>query len=240
MIELVLNPTETHLNQIEKWLIDERNQYNEGFYCNWNNINDHFKDKELFCLVENEKAIGFICWRIFEKTVHLNIVEIMRTKRGSGLGRMMIEESLEVFKKKGALVADIECSPAESEPVWRKLGFIAYQKSEYITNPTKFKPLIPYQELLTNNEVSSNGLKVELWNGEPWETRKLLSNWEWAVNYKNNTKELELPIIYPANQNWRIRITQGDEVLHDGKIKHRKDADKIHLGSFLVIREIGE
>ena len=239
MIELILNPTKTHLHQIEKWLIDERKQYDEGFYCNWNNINDHFNNKELFCLVEDEQAIGFVCWRIYEKTVYLEIVEIMRTKRGLGLGRMMVEESLEVFKKKRALIADIECSPEESEPVWRKLGFIAYQKSEYITNPTKFKPLIPYQELLADSEVNSNEIKLELWNGEPWETRKLRSNWIWIVNYKNGSKELELPIIYPANQNWRIRLSKGEETLYDGKIKHRKDADSIHLGSFLVVREIG-
>jgi GNAT superfamily N-acetyltransferase len=238
MIELILNPTKTHLHQIEKWLIDERNQYNEGFYCNWNNINNHFNNKELFCLVEGEQAIGFVCWRIFEKTVHLNIVEIMRFKRGSGLGRMMVEDSLEVFKKKGALVADIECSPTESEPVWRKWGFIEYQKSEYITNPTKFNSLIPYQKLLTNSETNSHGLKVELWNGEPWETKKLSPNWSWLINYKNNTKKLQLPIVYPANQNWRMRLTQDSEVLYDGKIKHRKDVDNIHFGSFLIIQEI--
>jgi len=238
MIELVLNPTNTHLHQIETWLIDERNQYNEGFYCNWNNVSNHFDNKELFCLVEHEQVIGFVCWRIYEKTVHLEIVEIMRPKRGSGLGRMMVEESLEVFKKKGALVADIECSPAESEPVWRKLGFIAYQKNEYITNPTKFKPLIPYQELLTDSDTNSNGLKVELWNGEPWETRKLPPNWSWVVSYKTNTKELEQPIIYPANHNWRIRLSQGEKMLYDEKIKHRKDVDTIHFGSFLIIREI--
>lgn len=238
MIGLILNPTETHLHQIETWLIDERNQYNEGFYCNWNNIVSHFNEQQLYCLVEDEQAIGFVGWRIFEKTVYLEIVEIMRPKRGLGMGRMMVEKSLEVFKKKGALIADIECSPAESEPVWRKLGFIAYQKSEYITNPTKFKPLIPYQELLTNGEINSNELKLELWNGEPWETRKLPSNWSWIVDYKNGSQELELPIIYPANHNWRIRLTQDEEVLYDGKIKHRKDADSIHLGSFLVVREI--
>lgn len=68
MIELVLNPTDTHLHQIEMWLIDERNQYNEGFYCNWNNITDHFNDKELFCLAENEKAIGFFHLSIMPPT----------------------------------------------------------------------------------------------------------------------------------------------------------------------------
>lgn len=60
-MELVLQPTKENLKEIENWLIDEKNKYNTGFYCNWKKINTHFEEGYLYCFSEKNKLIGFVC-----------------------------------------------------------------------------------------------------------------------------------------------------------------------------------
>ena len=117
------NPTEKHLAHIKNWLIEEWNKTNSGFYCHWNIIEDKFAKNNISVITENDFAIGFVVYRIYEFQAVIDITEIKPTEREKGIARKLISETLDYFKQKGVLVCELFCSPENSEPFWKRIGF---------------------------------------------------------------------------------------------------------------------
>ena len=58
--QLNLSPTLSDLQEIEKWLIEEKKASGNGFYCNWNIIKKAFKNKKFIALNQNDLSVGFL------------------------------------------------------------------------------------------------------------------------------------------------------------------------------------
>jgi hypothetical protein len=54
------SPSQTDLKKIEDWLIQESERYDDGFYCNWNIIENSFERNGLISLELNDTPIGFV------------------------------------------------------------------------------------------------------------------------------------------------------------------------------------
>lgn len=76
--ELQINttPTQIDIEKIERWLIDEEREFNEGFYCNWNIIKKAYENKELVTLDFKDSPIGFLVWSKGEIYAEIDILEI--------------------------------------------------------------------------------------------------------------------------------------------------------------------
>ena len=75
------------LQAIEKWLKDERERADEGFYCNWNIIAQAFKDRRLFVVDAGSGPVAFLA---NEPNHHL-IAEVRPDCRGKGYGRVIAD-----------------------------------------------------------------------------------------------------------------------------------------------------
>ncbi|MCX2679856.1 hypothetical protein OOZ15_07905 [Galbibacter sp. EGI 63066] len=85
MLKLNLQPNKKYLGYIEEWLIDEKNKTNQGFYCNWNIILQAFTEKRLSTITENDNAIGFVVYRVYNLIAVIDIVEIKLSERKKGV-----------------------------------------------------------------------------------------------------------------------------------------------------------
>lgn len=235
-MELIINPTEKHLKQIESWLIDEKDTFNEGFYFNWNIISDEFKKRRLFCLIVDNSVVGFVCWRSFDKIITFDIVEVKKDKRGLGFGRFMVEKSIDKFKSDGFLVIDLQCSPPSSKPIWKKLGFKPYIIDERESNPKMYKTLVSTLKPIDKIDGFATTI-IELWDGEPYQTTNKEPNWKWKVIFDNGTKKLKKPIIFPCHYEWRIRYQVDNNILIDDKVKYF-GKNEIYFGDFMIINEL--
>ena len=121
--ELNLQPNKKHLSEIEEWLKQEWNETRKGFYCNWSVIAEAFEKGNLNLITENDSAVGFMAYRIYDLTAVIDIVEIEPSKRKNGLAKKLVVETLGFLKSKGVLTIELFCSPENSEPFWKRIGF---------------------------------------------------------------------------------------------------------------------
>lgn len=232
--KLNFQPTKKHLNDIEKWLEKEWNKTHEGFYCNWNIIEESFEKGNLNVVTENSSAVGFVVYRVYDLTAVIDIVEIRASYRKNGLAKMLINGTLEFLKSNGVLAVELFCSPENSEPFWKKIGF-------------KNFPLLPsesrinlYKTLVETTPISEKGKtksKIKLWNCEPYQADKIEAKWIWDLDYISDNGTLDKPLIFPVAQDWQIQLLLNGEVMITDKVKYcgMDDGD---YGSFMIIRNI--
>ncbi len=237
-IKISFKPKLDQLNEIEKWLIDERNSTGDGFYCNWNIIKSSYDEKKLAIISEDNQTVGFITWANYvEFTETIEITEIKPTHRNRGLGKQLVSKLTQRLISKNVYVVKLQCSPSSSEPIWRHLGFIDFPKHDNWNRGNKelFKILVPHLEAQKNitNEY------IELWNDEPYCTQNVNSTWKWNLSFKDGTRELEKPIIQPCHYDWRIRWANNDLIFKDENVK-RFGQDTINFGGFLIIKKMPE
>lgn len=226
-------PNRKHLSQIEKWLIEEMNETNQGFYSNWGIIFKAFEKGELIILTENDYAIGFLVFNTTELIIEIDIAELKPDYRKKGLGRKLIDETLIEFQNRGVIICELFCSPESSEPIWKSMGFLNFPKLPRSTKIRMYKILIPF--LSTNEEGDSNE-KIELWDLEPYQVKFNEPKWVWNLTFKENSRELLKPIIQPSTYDWQICWRNESREIVD-KTKYFMGLN-ILSGSFLIIRDL--
>ena len=239
---VVFHTTETHLKQIEDWLIAERREINEGFYCNWRFISRCYEQKQLCCITLNNEAIGFAAWWDDKPSVRLEIVEVRPDLRRQGFGKILVKECFNYFRKLGFLVVDLECQPPDSEPLWRHLGFRGFPKNSDKSRTNYGNGINLYQPLIKTLEANIQNTDIEvieLWDRELWEAQNLEPTWIWSILFQNNTQKLIEPIIHPCDLNWRLRWRKGATILIDKKVKHFSK-NSLSWDKYLVINELSE
>ncbi len=237
------NPTPEHLSQIKTWLEDEKEESGHSFICNWGVIESSFGRNELFVATnQDDFAIAFLAWdEHTESLINLNIAVVHPAYRENGVAKFLIYKSFELFRDNGCLVAELECQPPTSEPVWRKLNFQdfpqqvqseeswrSWRKSTYL-----YRPLITAAKV--NKRQETNNL-IELWDKDPYLAKHLPSTWSWYISF-NEDYELTEPIIFPCDPNWRLRWTQNGETLLDKKVKYFLDYTQ-ETFEYLLITEL--
>lgn len=234
--QINLNPTEPELKNIEKWLVDEYNKYDEGFYCNWNIIEKSFSDKELITFKIDDKIIGFVVWSQNENVIDIDIMEIHPDYRKKGYGKKLFEMLECTFREKKNIAIVLFCEPRESEFFWRKMGFIKFPKRGWSESDlTFYKPLI---DVLESTQNPNNLNRLELWNVEPYESAKVSPKWSW--NIETNQEKLEKPIMQPCNVNWNVRWIKNGKVIKEDKVKYFAKDYCIENGPFMFIEELKE
>lgn len=228
------NPTEKHLADIKNWLIEEWNKTNSGFYFNWNIIENEFAKNNVSVITENDFAIGFVVFRIYELHAVIDIVEIEPTKRKKGVAKKLVNKTLENFKRKGILVCELFCSPESSEPFWRRIGFENFPALPYNSRINMFKPLV---ETLKPTEKTKSNTNISLWNCEPYQAERENAKWNWDLNFAVDNETLTKPIIFPVSSDWQVELTQNGQKVISEKVK-RFPIDLADYGSFMIIRKL--
>lgn len=124
MIELEFNPTKAHLAAIKEWLKKEREETNEGFYCNWEVIERAFNNKLVFIGLYNREPVGFMVYYLSAPKLIYDIIEIKPSHRDKGLGKKMVLDSIKYFKEKGVTKVEVDSINEGSEQFCKKLGFV--------------------------------------------------------------------------------------------------------------------
>ena len=104
---IFFSPTkkQEQLNEIEKWLIEERRVTGEGFHCNWSIVERCYKNKTFAIIEENESTIGFACWRNTSRfSAEITILEINPNSRKKGIGRYFVESLLQFFRQQNIYI----------------------------------------------------------------------------------------------------------------------------------------
>lgn len=225
-----INPSLSQLEEIKIWLIEEDVNSNKGFYCNWKNIEDSFKNKQLFVLELEQTTIGFITWSIYEnKYAEIHMMEIKASYRQKGLGKIFYEKTEDYFKSKELVAIELYCSPKESETFWLKRMYIKFPHIGYSESElTYYKPLIETQK---QNDQKGLNNKLELWDLEPYQIRNQEPKWTWELINK-------YPILQPCNYNWNLRLTKNGKIIQEDKVKRFDSNKEITIGSFLFIEII--
>lgn len=225
------SPTSADLGQIEIWLKAEFDSTTEGFYCNWETVQQAFQNDGLITYSSGDSIIGFICWSDYDTIyVDLDIMEIHPNFRGEGHGSQFYNLVEAYFKEYDYLVIKLFCSPASSELFWKKMHFIKFPDRGYTENPlTYYKPFIKVNQV--QKEKSKN--RVELWNKEPY----LVSNQEptWIWNISDNSS----PILQPVNGNWNIKLIKDEILVKQSKVKHFDYSKEVCIGPFLYLETAG-
>lgn len=82
--QLNVSPTQDDLEAVKKWLVEEYNNFGEGFYCNWSIIDKAFRANKLLTFHYENSPIGFVVWSEREIYLEIDILEIkpsLRKKR---------------------------------------------------------------------------------------------------------------------------------------------------------------
>ncbi len=231
-------PTQQHLDEIEKWLIEEQSATGDGFYCNWTIIKSFFKKNNFAVISSNNLPIGFACWRHTSTlSGQINIFEIKPDFRKQGAGTYFTDKLLDFLIAQNIYVVDLQCVPPESESFWRKFDFIDVPSNirfwDFRTQHL-FRRLISHKQPTENYEGENY---IEIWDAEPYATKNKESKWKWEIEINAENKTLKLPIIHPCEKDWRIRLIQKGKAVIDDKIK-RFGSLEIDYGPYVIITEL--
>lgn len=237
-VQINTTPTQLDLNQIERWFIEEYNEFDNEFYSNWHLIKKAFENKQLASLEYLNYPIGFVTFKeINEGDIYIkeDYFVIERKYRGKGIGEIFVEKIADFYLQKGAL-AIIGHSENNSLEFWEKTGFIRYDTGYNNTRLDIYKPLINIASP-TKNSNSKN--RLELWDVGSHLKDRFEPKWVWDIETINN--KLQLPIVHPCSDKWNLRWVKNDLVLWDDSIKYfDKNYLKCYETPFLHIDEIIE
>jgi GNAT superfamily N-acetyltransferase len=215
------------LAEIKNFLIEEEKLSNEGFYCNWHNIEKSFNKNCLFALDLDGKIIGFLTWRNRgNQYLDICIMEINPKYRNKGFGKLFYDKVEKYFLSNNFLAIQLFCKPKSSEMFWRKMGFTKLPDRGYGEPELSFfKPLIKTRELSDTNCLIN---KVELWNLEPYLIKEQPAKWTWNID------DNKYPIFIPCNDKWNLRITKNSQIIKEGKVMDFDRNDYIEIGVIIM------
>lgn len=234
MLKLNFNPNQKHLTEIENWLMDEWNKTNSGFYYDWDSISTAFVENNLCVITENDYAIGFAVFRIYELISVIDLTEVKPSERKKGVAKKLIDETLVYFKQKGVLVTELYYSPKNTESFWRKMGFENFPQMPQDTKLNMFKPLV---ETLQATEKAKTHTTISLWDCEPYQAEGMKAKWIWDLTFKTDNETLEKPIIFPVSNNWQIALAKHGQNIITNKVKKFR-LNIASCSSFIILEKI--
>ena len=235
-VTVSFKPTKKQLDLTEKWLLEENNS-GKGFYCNWRVIKSAHSQKRMAIIKQENQPVGFAIWQQERSTATLDILEIKPTHRNQGLCRIFIKELFRHFIERAIYVLDLQCSPAESEAVWRKLGFIDFPPTFYDVHPgnrSLYKILQPQTQSTETEEANE---VIALWNDEPYLVKGRAPYKILKLTFKDGTRELIDPVIYPCHPDWQISWRINKEEIQTKKAKYFINGDYL-FDRFIIITSL--
>lgn len=233
-IRVITNPSIKHYKEIEAWLIEEDNLYNEGFYCNIDSVKQSFDLKKLIAITEDEQTIGFLTYYFLnDSVVNIVIAEIKRDRRKMGFGKVLLEKSCNYFIEQGALVTQLRCSPESSRKAWKKMGFMDFPEGMIRDSGLYlYKILVETTSLYSGNEDVE---RIDLWDFED-HYNQIGPKWRWKLKRKPGSNFLIKPIIHPSGEEWSVSHNLNGEITEKTIMKNF-NKKKYDAGYFLIIKE---
>jgi GNAT superfamily N-acetyltransferase len=231
-IEIDFNPTKKHLKEIENWLIDEDLNSDEGFNCNWKTIVYHFEQNQLIIALLENKVIGFLTYYFKEYSAYIDITEVHPEYRNNGYGTILINKSIEYFYSKGSLYVELHFSPQSSNTYWQSIGFTVF---EMLGKTMAFKPLIKTLDIAT--AMTDN--RIELYDVRGYNPNRHTTNLIWNIEFKEGTKKLINPIIYPSMSFYVLRWIKDGKPIETEEVKYFQSRNIID-SSCVIIKELDE
>lgn len=236
VLTLVTEPNSNQLGQIEKWLRAENNEKDEGFFRNWDTITGAFNNNQLWVTTLNDFPIGFVVIYISDSslTAVIDIAEVKPSERKRGVGRRMVDETLNTFRTQGVLAVRLECRPISSESFWKKMGFRHYP-DKFPKSPFElYKPLI---ETLSPSKTKRSKSTIGLWNCELYSAKRQKAEWIWELDLLEDQITLRQPIIFPVLSDWKVQLCRNNHELFSEKVKRFPSNEGIFDG-FLIVRQL--
>ena len=233
-IKVLPNPTSQHFEEIKKWLQQEDNLSNEGFFCQIDTIENSYRKNRLIVITQNNIAIGFLTYYYSDHIVNIEIAEVKPDERKRGIGKQLLQQSFDWFINNGALVAQLFCAPASSEKIWKRIGF-----SNFPNEIIKESRIYLYQILVETEEFYTREDEtelIELWDFEDYQN-ELPPKWKWKVKRKGKSNKLIKPIIHPCSDEWSVAHKIGSEI-REKRIMKNFDRRKHDGGYFLIVTDL--
>ncbi len=186
------------------------------------------------------KVVGFVTWLEGELTLRINIAEIRPSHRNKGLCKKLIHCLENRAFKQGIVALDLQCSPASSEVIWKKIGFKEFPKIpdgwEYHRGHKQlFKILVP--TLAPSSEPSGEDT-IEVWNQEPNRIRgDKRPTAIWNIPNLRSVSAFPKPIIIPGYSKWRIRYSKNNQTVYDGQLE-RFSKERLCEKDMIIIKQI--
>jgi N-acetylglutamate synthase-like GNAT family acetyltransferase len=236
MLNFITEPTQNHLNVINRWLIDEQRKTGDGFYRHWSNLKGSFENGQLWVITLNGSAVGFVSFYIYSDSFAavIEFAEIKPFNRKNSIGKSLITSALSKFKSLGVYVVQLTCSPIESEAFWMKVGFLNHPEN------LSSLPFDVYKVLVDSSlasETQTGKSSVSLWSCEPHLATRRKPEWIWNLNFQEDQSTLLKPIIFPVDCNWHIEILFNGRILVSDKVKRCPFNEGENAG-FLIIRKL--
>jgi len=238
-ITVSFNPAKSDLDEIGRWLAEEKKETGEGFKGNWDIIVKAYDRNCMAVLLENNIAVGFAIWYQYEFRARIDIFCIKQSRRKNGLGTILDAAVLYHLKHKEKLAIDLQCEPPESESFWRKEGFVDFpfpEKQSPLHNLWLCKVIVPTADL---SVLNVKGTVIALWNVEPYmaKTHHPDPKWTWQINNKVNSDELILPVVFPCQSDWQVQLIRDGNVTESKKAKYFNNGNS-YFDRFLIITSL--
>lgn len=222
------------ISQIRTWLEIEQLTEKKGFFCHWEMIEKAFDEKRLTLISDDDLVVGFLIYKLSDFVVDIKLAEIKTSHRGLGLGRKLVEKSLSAFRREGIVVAELFCSPEESEPFWKKLGFNNFPNLYNTKKIRMYRPLVP---TLGQTKANNGDEAIRLWNVKPHLAENSSPKWTWNLTFKSNSNELIKPIVHPAESEWQVSYNGKIGTVENQMIKYFEHNCCEH-DDFLIIKSL--
>lgn len=114
--------TEDDMAAIHSWLLRQDRDGVEGsFLCNWDLTLGCQRAGELIVFIDpaSQVPVAYQWGMLLEP----GILEVRADKRGTGIGRVMVEHRLADVRERNEDILFIQCTPASSVPFWTRMGF---------------------------------------------------------------------------------------------------------------------
>lgn len=118
--------TVNDLPELLGWLKEEQDRTGEGFYCNRSVIEKCIAEGDGLCAVQMEGIVGFAVFQVLGECGALHIIETHPSARRQGIGSRLLQAAINVFRDRGLLYIEVECTSAEGEALCRAGGFEDY------------------------------------------------------------------------------------------------------------------
>lgn len=220
-IETTFNPTQNHLDDIEKWMVEEKKiPISEN--GNWTSVIDAFQRNTLIVATLKNETIGFYALRYTQSTLIINVAEVKPNYRRKGVGRLLLKEIIEKYKNEEVFVLKLHCSPKSTHLIWRDLGFEYFPDSPADTSAGKIEMYKIIKPLLSclNGNLNPTSEVVEIWDNEPGYTNDNNPTWVWKLEYLENSNILKKPIVHFGHYKWRVRWRKGDDIFRDCRYEY--------------------
>lgn len=222
------------LIQIRTWLYQEYEVNGKGFHCHWDMIEKAFDENRINLISDSDLIVGFLVYKLSDLVMDIKLAEIKPSHRGLGFGRKLVEKSFSAVRAEGIIVAELFCSPEESEPFWKKLGFNNFPNLYNTKKIRMYRPLVP---TLEPTETNNGSEVIKLWNVKPYLAGNSLPKWTWDLKFKSNSNELSKPIVHPAESEWQVSYNGDIGIVENQMIKYF-GCNCCEYDDFLIVKSL--